>query len=96
MAALVPTPRGLEGRERGASHADRFGRGLSVGISGAVGPLRGFARSLCPGDTSCADDLAQDALARVGRHRASFRQGTDQKAWLFAILRDRFLSEAGA
>lgn len=54
--------------------------------------MRAFARSLCR-DPTTADDLAQDALAKAWKSRASFRIGTNMRAWTFMILRNHFLSE---
>jgi RNA polymerase sigma-70 factor (ECF subfamily) len=54
--------------------------------------LRAFSRSLC-GDRELADDLAQDALAKAWQSRASFRVGSNLKAWLFTILRNQFYSD---
>jgi RNA polymerase sigma-70 factor (ECF subfamily) len=53
--------------------------------------LRAFARSLA-GKKELAEDLAQEALAKVWRYRESFRPGTNLKAWVFTILRNEFLS----
>jgi len=49
-----------------------------------AGPLFGF---LCRfvGDEASADDLAQEAFARVYRHRRDFREGTRFSTWLFTI-----------
>lgn len=54
--------------------------------------LRAFARSLC-GDATLADDLAQDAMLKAWKARASFQAGTNMKAWAFTILRNLFYSE---
>jgi RNA polymerase sigma-70 factor (ECF subfamily) len=54
--------------------------------------LRAFARSLC-GNRDEADDLAQETLARAWQARSSFVAGTNFKAWLFTILRNRFYSD---
>lgn len=54
--------------------------------------LRAFARSLC-GDPTLADDLAQDAMLKAWKARASFQAGTNMKAWAFTILRNLFYSE---
>jgi RNA polymerase sigma-70 factor (ECF subfamily) len=54
--------------------------------------LRAFSRSLC-GDRELADDLAQDALAKAWQSRATFRPGSNLKAWLFTILRNQFYSD---
>ncbi|MDE2355148.1 MAG: sigma-70 family RNA polymerase sigma factor [Alphaproteobacteria bacterium] len=54
--------------------------------------LRAFARTLT-GDPTAADDLAQDAMLKAWDARASFRMGTNMKAWTFMILRNVFYSE---
>jgi RNA polymerase sigma-70 factor (ECF subfamily) len=54
--------------------------------------LRAFSRSLC-GERELADDLAQEALAKAWQSRASFRPGSNLKAWLFTILRNQFYSD---
>jgi RNA polymerase sigma-70 factor (ECF subfamily) len=54
--------------------------------------LRAFARSLT-GNPEAADDLAQETLVKAWQSRASFIPGTNLKAWLFTILRNRFYSE---
>jgi RNA polymerase sigma-70 factor (ECF subfamily) len=38
--------------------------------------------------------MAQEALAKAWRSRASFEPGTNLKAWLFTILRNEFCSHA--
>lgn len=54
--------------------------------------LRAFARSIC-GNATLADDLAQDAMLKAWKARASFKPGTNMKAWSFTILRNVFYSE---
>lgn len=54
--------------------------------------LRAFARSLC-GNPDQADDLVQEALVKAWKHRESFAQGSNLKAWLFTILRNAYFSE---
>lgn len=54
--------------------------------------LRAYARSLTRGDMSLADDLVQDAVVNALRAEHQFTPGTNLKAWLFTILRNRFLS----
>jgi RNA polymerase sigma-70 factor (ECF subfamily) len=54
--------------------------------------LRAYARSLMR-DPDGADDLVQDALVRGWMARAQFAEGTNFKAWMFTILRNRFLDQ---
>jgi RNA polymerase sigma-70 factor, ECF subfamily len=54
--------------------------------------LRRFARSLTR-DMSQADDLVQDTVERALKRIESFQEGTNLKAWLFTIMRNRFISE---
>src|SRR3954469_8441762 len=49
--------------------------------------LRRYARFLVR-DSDAADDLAQEALARAVAGAASFRPGTNVRAWLFTILKN--------
>jgi RNA polymerase sigma-70 factor (ECF subfamily) len=53
---------------------------------------RAFARSLCR-DPTLGEDLAQDALTMAWRRRDSFHSGTNLKAWLFTIVRNRYISD---
>ena len=57
-----------------------------------IPPLRAFARSLC-GNATAADDLAQEAMLKAWKARASYQAGTNLKAWTFTILRNLFYSE---
>lgn len=54
--------------------------------------LRAFARSLC-GNREVADDLVQEAAARAWSARASFKPGTNMRAWTFTILRNTYFSD---
>ena len=54
--------------------------------------MRGFARMLCR-DSTEADDLTQEALARALKSRGAFRTGTSLKSWLFTIVRNQFYSD---
>ena len=54
--------------------------------------LRLFARSLCH-DATEAEDLLQDTLLKAWQHRAQYQSGTVLKAWLFTILRHRFIDD---
>jgi RNA polymerase sigma-70 factor (ECF subfamily) len=53
--------------------------------------LRAFARTLCH-DAEQAEDLAQEALMKAWQCRAQFQTGTNLRAWLATILRNRFYS----
>lgn len=82
------TPKnGEELRDSAASEASFQQQLVSV-----IPHLRAFARSLCK-DPTQADDLAQEALAKAWKARASFEPGTSLKAWTFMILRNQFYSE---
>ena len=56
--------------------------------------LRGFARLLAGGDRHLAEDLAQDTVLRALQAEHQFTPGTNLKAWLFTILRNRFYALA--
>src|SRR3954468_18937609 len=53
--------------------------------------LRAFARTLCR-DIEQAEDLAQEAMLKAWQARDQFQAGTNLKAWLATILRNRFYS----
>jgi RNA polymerase sigma-70 factor (ECF subfamily) len=61
-------------------------------LVGLLPHMRAFARSLT-GNMAQADDLAQEALLKAWRGRASYQMGTNLKAWAFMILRNQFLSD---
>jgi RNA polymerase sigma-70 factor (ECF subfamily) len=54
--------------------------------------LRAFARSLTGGDVHFADDIVQDTIVNALQAQRQFTPGTNLKAWLFTILRNRFRS----
>jgi RNA polymerase sigma-70 factor (ECF subfamily) len=60
-------------------------------LVGQIPTLRAFSRSLCR-NRQLAEDIAQEALVRAWRSRASFERGSNLKAWLFTILRNEFYS----
>ena len=80
----------LEDRSRGMGDAAP-GADPREAMLALVPQMRGFARSLAR-DHDEADDLVQDALmlALDAWHR--FVPGTNLKAWLFTIMRNRFLT----
>ncbi|MFP4269948.1 MAG: sigma-70 family RNA polymerase sigma factor [Alphaproteobacteria bacterium] len=63
-------------------------------LTRTVPSLRAFARSLAMGDEALADDLVQDTCVNALRAQEQFTPGTNLKAWLFTILRNRFRSLA--
>jgi RNA polymerase sigma-70 factor, ECF subfamily len=54
--------------------------------------VRAYARSLTR-NVDSADDLVQDTLVRAWSAREQFTMGTNFKAWVFTILRNRFLDQ---
>lgn len=54
--------------------------------------LRAFARSLTARNMALADDLVQDTVVNALQAQDQFQPGTNLKAWLFTILRNRFHS----
>lgn len=58
-------------------------------IADHLAAMRAFAISLTR-DPSAADDLVQDTIVKAWTNIASFRPGTNMRAWLFTILRNHF------
>jgi len=54
--------------------------------------LRAFARSLT-GNRERADDLVQDAIVQALAAADQFTLGTNFKAWIFTILRNRYFND---
>ena len=54
--------------------------------------LRRFARALC-GDAALADDLVQDCVERALLKQHLYDTSRPLKAWLYAILRNIFISQ---
>jgi RNA polymerase sigma-70 factor (ECF subfamily) len=67
--------------------ADRFEQELLA----AVPFMRAFGRTLT-GDVEQAEDLAQETVLQAWRCRDQFHPGTNLRAWLSTILRNRFYS----
>jgi RNA polymerase sigma-70 factor (ECF subfamily) len=65
---------------------------LSDDVLSHIPALRLFARSLT-GRLGDADDLVQDTLVRAIASAASYTPGTNMRAWLFTIMRNRFYNE---
>jgi RNA polymerase sigma-70 factor (ECF subfamily) len=61
----------------------------------AIPRLRRYARVLT-GETSRADDLVQDALARAWEKRGLWRAGSDLRAWLFTIMHNVYVNQLAA
>ncbi len=55
--------------------------------------MRAFARSLT-NNAADTDDLVQDVIVRAWSHADQFVPGTNLRAWLFTILRNRYFSIA--
>ena len=53
--------------------------------------LRAFARGLC-GNRDLADDLVQEAMTRAWAARSSYTPGTNFRAWIYMILRNRYFT----
>ena len=67
---------------------DRFTRDLTA----LIPHMRAFARGLC-GDMTAAEDLAQEGLLKAWSAQASYRSGTNLKAWVFTIIRNQFYTD---
>lgn len=76
------------GKTTKALRGKAFDRELVVHIKS----LRAFACSLTR-DNEKAEDLVQETVLRAISHHSSFRKGTNQRAWLFRILRNVFLAQ---
>jgi RNA polymerase sigma-70 factor (ECF subfamily) len=54
--------------------------------------LRRRASKFVGGDAAAAEDLVQETALRAHRFADSFQPGTCYRAWLFSIMRNRFIS----
>ena len=61
-------------------------------VTALMPQLRLFARALTGRDPSLADDLVQDTIVNALQAQDRFTLGTNLKAWLFTILRNRYRS----
>lgn len=53
--------------------------------------VRSFAQSLCH-NPALADDLTQETYLKVQLYIDSYQEGTNPKAWLFAIVKNMYIS----
>jgi RNA polymerase sigma-70 factor (ECF subfamily) len=75
----------------GMAAKNSFSDGDAARIEPFIGPLRRFACALCH-DASLADDLVQDCLEHAVKSWHLRRDDGNLRAWLFAILRNEFIS----
>jgi RNA polymerase sigma-70 factor, ECF subfamily len=68
------------------------GKSLKGELLAAIPALRAFAMSLS-GKPDRADDLVQETLMKAWANLSSYADGTNLRAWLFAILRNVFYSQ---
>ncbi len=64
---------------------------MSDDILGHIPALRAYARALCR-SVPDAEDLVQETLLRAIENAHRYQPGTNMRAWLFTILRNRFLT----
>ena len=64
----------------------------SQAIADHLPGLRRYARALT-GDTWAADDLVQDTLERACSKWRLWTQGSDLRAWLFAVMHNLFVNQ---
>lgn len=61
-------------------------------LTALIPRMRAFARGMC-GNAAAGEDLAQDSLVKAWAAQASYRPGTNLKAWVFMIMRNQFYTE---
>lgn len=66
---------------------------MSDDILSYLPAMRAFARSLC-GNPADADDLVQETLLRALDNIHRYTPGTNLRAWLFTIMRNRFYTNS--
>lgn len=64
---------------------------MSDDILGYIPALRAYARALCRSVTD-ADDLVQETLLRAIENAHRYQPGTNMRAWLLTIMRNRFFT----
>lgn len=97
-----PPHREGEGKDavgtRGGGAADWAAEGalsdgeFSRAMAAVLPDLRAYAVSLA-GSAIEGEDLLQDALVRIWRYRASFRQAASLRGWMFSVLRNERRSQ---
>lgn len=78
-----------ESKTAGTSYA-----GTAAELVEMLPTLRIYARSLTRGGSE-ADDLVQETLTKALANVSRFQPGTNLRAWLFTIMRNSFLTQAG-
>ncbi len=64
---------------------------MSDDILGHIPALRAYSRALCR-SVPDAEDLVQETLLRAIENVHRYRPGTNMRAWLFTIMRNRFFT----
>lgn len=64
---------------------------MSDDILGHIPALRAYSRALCKALPD-AEDLVQETLLRAIQNADRYQPGTNMRAWLFTIMRNRFLT----
>lgn len=64
---------------------------MSDDIIGYIPALRAYARALCR-SVPDADDLLQETLLRAIENAHRYQPGTNMRAWLLTIMRNRFFT----
>ena len=85
-----PAPHAAASRPLGTADAERFRLTILPHLDGAYGLARLLAR-----DATAAEDIVQEAFLRALRGFDRFR-GSSPKAWLYAIVRNCFLTWAAS
>jgi RNA polymerase sigma-70 factor (ECF subfamily) len=79
-------------RHLAAAHESSVPPDLADQFVDSIPNLRGFARGLTR-NPSWAEDLVQDTLVRGWASHNQFVPGTNFRAWMFTIMRNRFYDE---